>query len=96
MSETEEAKLLNAASPMLRSMIIAALDTGMRRGEMLALRFADIDFDRQLITLRGSTTKSGKTRFVPIPTERLRAVLEWLRLDAAGEQKPAEALDVQR
>jgi len=24
-------------------MIIAALDTGMRRGEMLALRFGDID-----------------------------------------------------
>ena len=27
-------------------MIIAALDTGMRRGEMLALRFADIDLNR--------------------------------------------------
>jgi integrase len=92
LSETEEAKLLNAASPMLRAMIIAALDTGMRRGEMLALRFADIDFDRQIITLRGSTTKSGKTRFVPIPTERLRAVVAWLQLDAAGEQKSVEAL----
>ena len=40
-------------------MIIAALDTGMRRGEMLALRFADVDLDRLLITLRGSTTKSS-------------------------------------
>jgi hypothetical protein len=77
---------------MLRSMIIAALDTGMRRGEMLALRFTDLDLDRLLITLRGSTTKSGKTRLVPIPTERLRAVLEWLRLDAAGKKKPDDAL----
>ncbi len=91
LTEEEEGKLLSVAAPMLRSVIIAALDTGMRRGEMLALRFADIDFGRLLITLRGSTTKSGKTRFVPIPTERLRAVLEWLRLDAAGQEKPDEA-----
>ena len=43
-SESEEAALLAVASPHLRSMIIAALDTGMRRGEMLALRFGDIDW----------------------------------------------------
>ncbi|MCK7503987.1 MAG: site-specific integrase [Desulfobacterales bacterium] len=61
-------------------------------GEMLALRFADVDLTRLLITLRGTTTKSRKTRFVPIATERLRAVLEWLRLDAAGEKKPDEAV----
>lgn len=46
LTEAEEGKLLAAAAPMLRSMIIAALDTGMRRGEMLALRFEDIDFGR--------------------------------------------------
>lgn len=39
-------------------MIITALDTGMRRGEMLALRFADLESARGLITLRGETTKS--------------------------------------
>ena len=33
------------------------------------------------------TTKSKKTRGVPISTERLDAVLKWLRLDAAGEPK---------
>jgi integrase len=46
-------------------MIIAALDTGMRRGEMLALRFGDIAWKR-MITLRGATTKSRRTRLVPI------------------------------
>jgi integrase len=73
-------------------MIITALDTGMRRGEMLALRFADVDMARGLIVLRGETTKSKKTRLVPISTQRLRAVLEWLRIDAEGQQKPDEAL----
>jgi integrase len=91
-SEDEEARLLEVAPPLLRSMIITALDTGMRQGEMLALRFADIDWKRSLIVLRGETTKSRRTRTVPIATARLRAVLDWLRLDADGKQKPDEAL----
>ena len=86
-SEAEEAALLDVASPHLRSMIIAALDTGMRRGEMLALRFADIDWKRRMITLRGATTKSRRTRLVPIGAARLLAVLEWLRLDSTGQRK---------
>ena len=84
--------MLAAAPPHLRSMIITALDTGTRRGEMLALRFVDVDFARGLIVLRGETTKSKKTRLVPISTQRLRAVLQWLRLDAEGNQKPEEML----
>jgi hypothetical protein len=73
-------------------MIIAALDTGMRQGEMLALQFRDVVLVRGLITLRGETTKSRRTRLVPVSTARLRAVLEWLQLDAVGEKKPANAL----
>ncbi len=92
LSEDEERRLLEVAPPFLRSMIITAVDTGMRHGEMLALRFGDIDWRRQLIVLRGETTKSRKTRAVPISTARLRAVLEWLRLEADGEKKPDDAL----
>ncbi len=91
-SEEEEARLLQAAPPYLRSMIVMALDTGMRRGEMLALRFSDIDSKKQLITLRGTTTKSRKTRVVPISTARLESALKWLRTDADGEEKPADTL----
>jgi integrase len=64
----------------------------MRQGEMLALRFADVDLARGLITLRGETTKSKRTRFVPVATARLRAVLEWLQLDADGQKKSGDAL----
>jgi len=42
-----------------------------------------------LITLRGHTTQSGKSRVVPISTDRLRDVLAWLRVDAEGQ---AEAI----
>jgi integrase len=86
-SEAEEAQLLAVASPHPRSMIIAALDIGMRRGEMLALRFGDIDWTRRMITRRGATTESRRTRLVPVGTPRLLGVLEWLRLDSAGERK---------
>jgi integrase len=89
-SDEDEAALLTVASPHLRSMIIAALDTGMRRGEMLALRFADVDWKKRMITLRGTTTKSRRTRVVPIGTTRLFAVLEWLRLDADGQPKATD------
>ena len=62
----------------------------MRRGEMLALRFGDIDSKRRVIVLRGETTKSRRTRVVPIGTSRLLAVLEWLRLDSTGGRKNDE------
>ena len=61
-------------------------------GEMLALRFSDIDWNRQLIVLRGETTKSRRTPAVPISTARLRAVLEWLSLDADRVRKPDDTL----
>ena len=90
-SEEEEQQLLASAPPLLRALIIVALDTGTRRGAMLALRFKDIDWKRCLIVLRGPTTKSGRTRLVPIGTQRLLAVLEWLRLDVEGRHKPDDA-----
>jgi integrase len=77
-TQAEEDRLLQQAPPQLRALIILALDTGMRAGEMLAIRVGDVDLVRGQITLRGSTTKNGKTRVVPIGTVRLHTALEWL------------------
>ena len=38
----EEARLIREASPHLKALIIAALDTGMRRGELLNLQWRDV------------------------------------------------------
>ena len=89
--DEEEQQLLDAAPPILRALMITALDTGIRRGAMLALRLGDIDWKRRLIGLRGPTTKNRRTRYVPIGTDRLLAVLEWLRLGADGKHKPDDA-----
>ena len=47
----------------------------------------DVDLARGLIVLRGETTKSKRSRVVPISTERLRSVITWLKVDADGDLK---------
>jgi integrase len=89
--DSEEEALLNHAFPLIRGLIILALDTGVRRGEMLEIRVADVNLDRGEIVLRGATTKSGKSRTVPISTLRLRSVVEWFLQDGAGHGKVSDA-----
>jgi integrase len=90
-SNDEEERLISAAPANLRALIILALDTGVRAGEMLAIRIKDIDLERGEITLRAQTTKSGKTRVVPISTQRLRAVIDWFREEVNGRARPGNA-----
>ncbi len=66
LSLSEEEKLLAAAAPHLRDIIIASLDTGMRRGEILAQRWEHIDFSRQLVCVSKSKTGGGEGREIPI------------------------------
>jgi integrase len=58
-------------------LIRLALSTGMRKGALMALQWADIDFENNFITLRGQTAKSGKTERIPLSSSA-RAVLERL------------------
>lgn len=79
----EEAdQLIGAGVPM----VTVALKTGMRIGELLALRWEDVSFARGLVTVERSVfwekkkaheggTKSGKVRQIPLTSES-RAALE--------------------
>ena len=91
LSPDEEQRLLNAANSIVRRLVTAALDTGMRRGELLSLRFGDVDFERSVIHIRAENAKSKKGRDIPIATTRLRTLLEWLRIDEDGKVKGADA-----
>lgn len=62
----------------LRALIITALDTGMRRGELFKLTWSDVDFESNLIRVRAATTKTEKARVVGI-TPRVREELLALR-----------------
>ena len=87
----EEQRILSLAPEYLRPMIVTALDAGLRRGEMLALTWADVDARPGWLRLRGATTKSGKTRWVPVATARLAGTLEFLRLDADGRRRAGDS-----
>ncbi len=62
---------------LLRSLIIMALDTGCRLGEMLKLQWRDVDFQSRLITLQAFNTKTMRERQVSV-TGRLQQELEHL------------------
>ena len=64
LSEADEPALLEACAPHLRPLVVVALNTGMRRGELLALKWEHVDLSKRLITITRS--KSGKVRYIPI------------------------------
>lgn len=74
MSLTEEQALLAAAAPHLRKIVSCALDTGMRRGEILAQRWEDVDFSRRLLSVTHSKTAEGESREIPF-TKRFLELL---------------------
>jgi integrase len=74
LSRDEESRLLDACigrRSHLKPLIIAALDTGCRRGELLKLRWTDIDFEIGVITICAFNTKTMRERQISI-TARLR------------------------
>lgn len=59
----------------LASVVRLALATGMRRGALLGLQWNDLDFDRNIITLRSEEAKNGRTEHLPM-SEAARGILE--------------------
>ncbi len=86
----EERRLLAVARPSLQSLIIAAIETCCRRGELLALQWAEVNLARRTLRIRAANAKDDETRTLPI-SDRLAAVLEMLRTDPAGRPYPPEA-----
>jgi len=66
LSITEEERLLTSAAPHLARIITCALDTGMRRGEILAQCWDDVDFPRKLLVVTKSKTAEGECRELPL------------------------------
>ncbi|MEM3434460.1 MAG: site-specific integrase [Candidatus Methanomethyliaceae archaeon] len=75
LTREEVLNLLSAAEPHLRPIIQVALLTGMRKSEILSLKWSDIDLKNGFILLR--TSKNYEPRHIPM-CETLKAVFREL------------------
>ncbi|WP_442577709.1 integrase [Mesorhizobium sp. ASY16-5R] len=76
--EGERDKLLQAGkktqNPLVMLIVRLALETAMRRGEILALRWRDIDLERRSVTIREA--KNGHSRTIPLTSAAIIVIGE--------------------
>lgn len=87
LKEGEEARLHAACkalrSPYMSDLITLALETAMRRSEVLGLSWADINWQKRIAHLE--LTKNGESRDVPL-SPRAMTVLEQLAKTSEGDK----------
>ena len=88
--EEEERLLVAATNHRIQRLVVAALETACRRGELLKLRWSDVSLERRELTIQGKNAKDGETRILPI-SSRLAAVLEMAKVDPDGEPHKPDA-----
>lgn len=64
--DSEVSQTVNSDNPRLKAIILLAVDSGMRRGEILKLRWSDIDFEHGKVNIVGSHTKTERERDAPL------------------------------
>ena len=88
LSDSEREGLLQASTslpkyPEMQVIILIALTTGMRRGEILNLRWSDCDFKLRRLIIRDS--KNSESRSVPLADVTLTSLRKW------GKVRPLDA-----
>lgn len=76
LSSDEETKLLEAADPVLGRIIRFALLTGMRRGEILGLRWSDLDLRNAVVNLPATRVKGKRDRHIHLHPKAVRILEE--------------------
>lgn len=85
---------VSVENPHLKAMIILAIDSGMRRGEIFKLQWQDIEFDNSLIRIVGTHTKTERERLAPL-SARAKLELEKIRLTSTSNG-PFPSIDIKR
>jgi len=82
LSEEERNALLQACKSSswdrLYLLVLMAITTGMRRSELINLRWTDIDFDKSLASL--ADTKNGEPRINPVPPPTLQELRKFRKI----------------
>lgn len=86
LTREEETRLLEACNDPkrvhLRPIVVCALDTGMRQGEIFSLRWRDVDYEKSAITVAAFNTKTMRARTISLTVRLAR------ELEALGAQSP--------
>lgn len=104
----EDMQALRAALPdHLRVLVTVGFYTGMRRGELLGLKWDDVDFREKRIALQADATKTGEARTIYLDgelfeaVEKQKAYRDWIapscpwvffRVDKEGGKKVAKPI----
>jgi integrase len=87
LTEEQERKLLAASSDCFRPLVQSALYTGLRLGELLDLRWGDVDFETRILTVVHG--KGEKMRHIPMVPELVDVLEEIPRaVSAKGVASP--------
>lgn len=68
----------------LMPMTLLAVNTGMRRGEITQLTWADVDLRAKRVTVRAGYAKSGKARHIPLNSEAVAVLKQWKKQEPEG------------
>lgn len=84
-------KLISVANPFLKLIILLAVNTGMRRGEMMGLKWTQVNWENKTIYL--TKTKGNKRREIPmngtaewVLQQLKRGNSEWVFCKDSGEK----------
>lgn len=65
-------------------MTLIALNTGLRRGEITQLTWADVNLPGKIVTVRAGYAKSGKARHLPLNSEAVDVLKRWKKQEPDG------------
>ncbi|KGJ95195.1 site-specific integrase [Colwellia psychrerythraea] len=81
LSKDEEARLREnlqtCDTDFLEVIVILALNTGMRKGELLSLDWNHVNFENKILTVDFQNAKSGNTRHLPLNTQAFNTLKQW-------------------
>ena len=58
--------------------VLLSMNTGLRRGELLSLKWSDVDLKERVLTVGGDRAKTGQTRHIPLNSEATEVLEHWL------------------